>query len=91
VTCYVDELMRHGWIMYGREIRSCHLFTDSAELEELHALAARIGLKRGWFQAKSTPHYDLTALRRNAALAAGAVAVDRRQAVAIWRARRGRR
>jgi hypothetical protein len=83
---YVDPLMRHGWKMYGREIRSCHLFTDSQDLEELHRLAEKIGMKRRWHQATRIPHYDLTPLRRNAAIAAGALEVDRRQAVKIWRA-----
>lgn len=86
---YVDELMSHGWILRGRTIRSCHMFSDTLEFEALHALAARIGLRRSWFQGKaSTPHYDLTTAKRAEAIAAGAVSVDRRRAVEIWRARR---
>ena len=89
MTVYVDPLANHGWIMYGRLIQSCHLFNDSVEIDELHELAQRIGLKRAWFQPKSSPHYDLTATRHQAvAIAAGAQEVDRHQAVAIWRARR---
>jgi hypothetical protein len=89
VAVYVDPLMRHGWIMYGRAIPSCHLFTDKVALEELHELAARIGLERRWFQDKqSAPHYDLTPRRRLAAIAAGAVEVDKHAAVEIWRMRR---
>lgn len=89
MTVYVDELMAFGWILRGREVDSCHMFSDSLELDELHQVAAAIGMRRTWFQPHaSTPHYDLTASRRAAAIAAGAVAVDRRQAVSIWRARR---
>ena len=49
----------------------CHLATDG-DFEELHAFAARLGLRRGWFQRD---HYDLPPHGRAAALAAGAEAV----------------
>jgi Protein of unknown function (DUF4031) len=48
-------------------------------LEELHTLAAKIGMKRRWFQNGRVPHYDLTPARREAALAAGAVFVSARE------------
>ncbi len=55
---------------------SCHLTTDGP-LDELHAFAARIGMKREWFQNHAiAPHYDLTAGRRQRALAIGAVFVS---------------
>ncbi|PZR54612.1 MAG: DUF4031 domain-containing protein [Stutzerimonas stutzeri] len=89
MTVYVDPLAHWGWVMRGRVVQSCHLFTDTLELDALHDLAARIGMKRGWFQDKaSAPHYDLTPSRCAAAIAAGAVQVDRHAAVAIWRQRR---
>lgn len=89
MTVYVDELMDHGWKMYGRLVQNCHLFTGTADLSELHAIAQRIGMRRSWFQNKvSAPHYDLTPSRRAAAIAAGAEPVNRRRAVEIWRARR---
>jgi hypothetical protein len=87
---YVDALMNHGWILHGHATRSCHMFAGPEDpLEELHVFAERIGLKRRWFQEKSTPHYDLTPARRRAAVAAGAVELDRKAAVRVWRARRG--
>lgn len=49
--------------------------------EELHAMADRIGLRRSWVQNAGTwkEHYDLTELRRAAAVAAGAVEVSWKQ------------
>lgn len=77
MAVYVDPLMDHGW----RLGPSCHLLADS--LEELHEFAARLGMKREWFQGSATlPHYDLTGKRRRAAVALGAVEITRRQLVA---------
>jgi hypothetical protein len=45
-------------------------------LDELHAMADRIGLKRSWFQDKSRyPHYDLRPSKRLQAVSYGAVEV----------------
>lgn len=62
----------------------CHLAADS--LDELHAFAKRLGLKREWFQAKSRyPHYDVTASMRERALRLGAIDADRRTIVDVTR------
>jgi Protein of unknown function (DUF4031) len=54
----------------------CHMYADS--LEELHAMATALRLKRKWFQDRTDfPHYDLTLRKRGAALAAGAISTDR--------------
>lgn len=90
MTVYVDPLMDRGWVLRGHKVRSCHLFTDALDLAELHALARQIGCKREWFQDCALPHYDLTAVRRQEAIGCGAVPVERRQAVTIWRARRAK-
>lgn len=64
---------------------SCHLTTDGS-LDELHVFAARMGMRREWFQEHPfAPHYDLTPSRRELALRLGAVHVD-----AIEQARRRR-
>jgi len=43
-------------------------------LDELHAMAAAIGMKRAWFQNKlSLPHYDLVQRRRDQAVRLGVV------------------
>jgi hypothetical protein len=73
VTVYVDDAI-HPW----RGMKWCHLF--SADLDELHEFAGRLGLKRAWFQQPpkaSWPHYDTIAKRRGVALGMGAVAADR--------------
>lgn len=56
----------------------CHLVADS--LDELHAFAARIGLRRSWFQDRASfPHYDVTTDVRERALRVGAVASGKAQ------------
>lgn len=52
----------------------------ATDLDELHALAATIGLRRAWFQdARRFPHYDVDTEYRERALAAGAIPItDRR-------------
>jgi len=64
----------------------CHLFSE--DIGTLHAFAARLGMRREWFQeppAASWPHYDLTAERRAAAVALGAIEADRRTTVTVAR------
>jgi hypothetical protein len=64
-------------------------YADCADtLEELHAFAARLGLRREWFQVRSTPHYDLTSGRAASATKLGAVTLDRRTFVRRLRANR---
>jgi len=69
---YVDEPI---YQRYG--MRWCHLTADSGE--ELHAFAARLGLRRSRFQTKPgrpwVDHYDLTEETRREAVALGAVEV----------------
>ena len=87
MTVRVDELKvwphaRHACFKRG----SAHLTADT--LEELHAFAARLGLRRAWFQPRSWPHYDLSPAKHVQALALGAVLVPARvQAEARMRAR----
>ncbi len=51
-------------------------------LDELHALAKRIGLRRAWAQhLDRCPHYDLTPNKRAAAIRAGATPLEPRQMV----------
>lgn len=57
--------------------RWAHMTADSDE--ELHAFAARIGLRRSWFQGHRLPafrHYDVVPSKRALALRLGAIEVD---------------
>jgi hypothetical protein len=66
-------------IMYKSKLRY-HMTADS--LEELHAFAEEVGIKRCWFHRGSKyPHYDITGIQRDAAIAAGAKAVSDREAM----------
>lgn len=54
-----------------------HLWCNPGDEETLHALAAKVGMRRAWFQAKpGFPHYDLVPTRREKAVEAGAVETD---------------
>lgn len=79
VTVYVDELRKWSPTKC-RAFRegSAHLTADT--LEELHAFANRIGLRRAWFQPHPRhPHYDLSSKRYDAAIAAGALFVSAKE------------
>jgi predicted kinase len=63
----VDELREYPGVRLPFD-RWCHMATDGS-FEELHAFAARLGLRRAWFQRD---HYDLPPHGRAAAVALGA-------------------
>jgi len=74
MTVYVDDMQRPARV--GRlHARWSHLMADTDE--ELHAFAARLGLKRSWYQQPGTPisHYDVTETKRQLALQLGAVPI----------------
>jgi hypothetical protein len=80
MTVYVDDMRLRARV--GRlDARWSHLFVGPFDdPEELHAFAARIGLRRRWYQGPPHHrwprcHYDVTDSRRVAAIAAGAVEV----------------
>lgn len=90
MSCYVDPLINHGWRLRGKIVPSCHLFTDG-DLKELHEFAGRLGLDREFFQLSESmkiPHYDLVFSLRKRAIEFGAIPVDCRRAVEIWKAYR---
>ncbi|AZF28691.1 DUF4031 domain-containing protein [Pseudomonas sp. R2-60-08W] len=79
MAVYVDA---EGIKWRGREWS--HLVADS--LEELHAFADKLGLRRSWFQSKTFyPHYDVTKSVRTRALAMGAYSADREKIVSCAR------
>jgi len=82
-TCLKNKNWRYN--------QAAHLFCDKPEnIEELHKLAQRIGLKRSWFQSNSViHHYDLIASKQKKAIKAGAVFCDRKTEctyIRKWRA-----
>lgn len=71
MTVYVDDAV-HPW----RGQRWAHLMADT--LDELHAMAARLGIPRRAFQNKTSgAHYDVTADLRERAIAFGAMPISR--------------
>lgn len=66
---------------FGR-MRMCHMVSTES-VEELHAFARALGLRRNWFQFRSdrrhsVPHYDVCISKRLRAMTLGAVAVSAR-------------
>jgi hypothetical protein len=84
----VDPLSLCFWKCLRRSVRSCHMVSDSG-VEELHGFAAKLGVKRSWFQAGSVPHYDLTSSMRRRAVAAGAREVSASELVCLMAVLRG--
>ena len=71
MTVYVDDA-----VMPWRGQRWAHLMADT--LDELHAMAAQLGIPRRAFQDKrSGAHYDVTIELREQALQLGAIAISR--------------
>ena len=81
MSVYVDKLFDTTWADRRKwpYARSCHLTADTPE--ELHAFAAKLGLRRAWYQERprfALCHYDLTASKRALAVKFGAIEVDSR-------------
>jgi hypothetical protein len=91
MTIMVDELRQFPTKIRAFRAGSCHLTTDGP-IEELHAFAAKVGLRREWFQLhKLAPHYDLDAAGRARALDLGAVHVPAKVQARRRRAERAAR
>ena len=84
MSVYVDDMRAP----LGR-MRMCHMIADTPE--ELHAMAARIGVKRGWCQYEGTyrEHYDISLGKRALAVAAGAKEITMRELGTMLHERRG--
>lgn len=83
MSVYVDQEKNQ----YRHMIMS-HMVADT--LEELHAMADRLGLKRQWFQVSRSgmPHYDICQTKREQAIRFGAVEIDRRKMVELMKKNR---
>ena len=76
MAVYIDQLVNYGW----RRGPSCHMIADT--IQELKQFAVSMGLREEWYQPRSSPHFDLTAEAREAAVRFGAIELDRRAFVA---------
>ena len=88
MAVYVDDMHTTAMGKFGR-MKMCHMIADSDD--ELHAMAARIGVARRWWQSPeqtSGSHYDIAMTKRALAVQAGAVEITLRQCAAMnWRRR----
>ena len=81
MTVYVDNMKAKF-----KRMKMSHMMADT--LEELHGMAAKIGMNREWFQNhKKYPHYDVSLTRRDLAIKHGAVEVTPVELVKIFRKR----
>lgn len=72
MSVYVDTIVQYPGAKPPFHRGSCHLTADT--LEELHAFALAIGMRRAWFQDHPIcKHYDLTPRRRIEAVKLGAI------------------
>jgi hypothetical protein len=75
MAVYVDDAFCGEPGSWGRWTGGGHMQADT--LDELHAFAAKIGLKQSWFQSKPRrpdhDHYDLTQAKRDEAILSGAI------------------
>lgn len=73
MTVYIDRYL--DWMVAHKPywLGGGHLF--GTDLEELHAFAKSLGLKREWYQNNQFPHYDLVRSKRNLAIKKGAIPV----------------
>jgi len=83
MSVYVDDMRAQ----YGRMIM-CHMLANTDD--ELHAMAAKIGVARKWHQKAGTPHshYDICMSKRAAAIKAGAQEIERTGVAALIRSKR---
>lgn len=83
MAVYVDDMQAQ----YGR-MKMCHMISDDDD--ELHAMAARIGVARKWHQKPGKPrrHYDICMSKKTLAVAAGAIPITWKQASAMTARRR---
>lgn len=73
MTVYVDDMHQYPMGQFGR-MKMSHMIADTEA--ELHAMAARIGIARRWYQGD---HYDIALSKRALAVSYGAREITLRQ------------
>lgn len=81
MTVYVDDMHKLPMGQF-RSMKMSHMIGDTEE--ELHAMAARIGVARKWYQGD---HYDICVSKRTLAVAAGARDISLRTLAKLARGR----
>ena len=69
-----------------RQMLMCHMLADTEE--ELHEMAAAIGVARKHFQNDRYPHYDICKTKRRRAVILGAIEITRKQFVTLAKQQR---
>lgn len=75
---YVDDFNAP----YGR-MTMCHMMSNT--IEELHAMADKIGIARKWFQNHEYKHYDICLSKKKLAIKYGAIEITARDMVAKFK------
>ena len=90
MAVYVDPIRHYPGLAAHLPVQHwCHMTADTEE--ELHAMAAAVGMPRRVFQMHPYRwHYDLTEPRRTEAVKMGALEITSRQMIRIMRARVGK-
>lgn len=85
MTTYVDDMAAPFNPAHrpGRTYVMCHMIADTED--ELHAMAAKIGVARRWYQGD---HYDISKTMRARAVISGAREITMRQLAAMAMLRR---
>ena len=79
MTVYIDDMYRYA-IGQFKGMKMSHMISDDED--ELHAMAALLGLRRAWHQGD---HYDVPFDARTKAVRLGAIEITYRQASAMRR------
>lgn len=73
MTVFVDDMFKYPMGQY-RRMKMSHMIADTEE--ELHAMAAQIGVARRWYQGD---HYDICIAKREKAIVFGAKEVTMKE------------
>lgn len=75
MAVYVDTLLHWGMKYRGKPVKTCHMATDG-DLQEVHEMAVKLGLRKYFQPRPGLPHYDLMVGKREEAVKLGAIEVD---------------
>lgn len=82
MSVYVDDMHKYPMGQFGR-MKMSHMIADTED--ELHEMAAKIGVARRWYQGD---HYDIAMSKRDLAIEHGAIAIPLKQLACMAALRR---